>query len=147
MKKLGVRGVVLLVVAFAFAVPAFASPPTGASGYAEVTNWSMDPDGNLVAEVSWTGTFEGMLTHTLSNGRADDAVFEGCVADRCGTLEVRILTTWGDPSIPGFHGKWVILSGSDGLETLRGQGTFFLDNYDPVAGPYEGQIHFDPDQG
>jgi hypothetical protein len=145
MRSFAVRGVALLVVVLAFAVPAFASPPTEASGNAVVTMWDVDPGGNLVAEVSWTGTFEGTLTHTMTNGRADNAVFEGCVDARCGTLNMRILVTWGDPAIPGYHGKWVVLNGFGELEALRGQGTFFLNSYDPVGGPYEGQIHFDPD--
>ena len=144
MKKLGIRGMLLLLVAFAFAVPAFASTPTEASGYAEVTAWGQDPNGNPVAQVKWTGTFEGTLTHTLSQGRADTATFEGCVADRCGTLDMLIVRTWGDPAIPGNHGKWVIRDGSEGLETLHGEGTFTLESFVPVAGPYEGQIHFDP---
>jgi hypothetical protein len=144
MKKLGIRGTLLLLVAFAFAVPAFASTSTEASGYAEVTAWSQDPSGNLVASVNWTGTFEGTLTHTFSEGRADAATFKGCVAGRCGTLDMLIVRTWGDPAIPGYHGRWVIRSGSEGLETLRGQGTFVLESFAPVAGPYGGQIHFDP---
>jgi hypothetical protein len=147
MKKLGIRGVVLLVVVFAFAVPVFASLPTQASGYTEVTAWSVDSYGNLVAEVSWTGTLEGTLAHTFSEGRADMGVFDGCIAEAslCGTLELLIVRTKGDQSVPGFEGNWVILSGSGGLQSLRGEGTFTLSSFDPLGGPYEGNIHFDPD--
>lgn len=147
MKRIGFRAVVLLVVVFVFAVPVFASPPTQASGAAEVTMWSEDSEGNLVAEVVWTGTFEGTLTHTFSEGRADTAEFNGCIAEtnRCGILNMLIVRTKGDQSVPGFEGNWVILSGSGGLESLRGEGTFTLTSFDPLGGPYEGSIHFDPD--
>jgi hypothetical protein len=144
---MGIRGVVLLVVVFVFAVPVFASPSTQASGYAEVIMWSEDSEGNLVAEVAWIGTFEGTVTHTFSDGRADRVEFDGCIAEanRCGILNMLIVRTKGDQSVPGFEGNWVILSGSGGLESLRGEGTFSLSSFDPLGGPYEGNIHFDPD--
>ena len=144
MKSLAIRGVVLLVIALAFAVPAFASQPTEAEGRTVVTEWDFS-SGRPVATVEWTGTFEGVMTHTLSEGRADMAVFVGWVDGRFGTLDMLILRTWGDAGIPGLRGDWVILSGTGGLETLRGQGSFVLDSFDPVGGPYQGQIHFDPE--
>jgi hypothetical protein len=145
MRSLGIRGVMLLVVALAFATPALARQSTEASGNVEITALGVDPGGNLVAEVNFSGTFEGTLTHTFANGRAGDAVFEGCVDGQCGTLTMRILLMWGDESIPGFHGRWVILTGADGLETLRGEGTFVLKDGVPPSGPYGGWIHFDPE--
>ena len=145
MKSLGIRGVVLLVLVFAFVVPAFASTPTEASG----DGWLVaviEEDGELIAVGQWDGTFVGELRHAIGGGRAVKADFVGSVDGREGTLEMLILKAWGDPTIPGFHGKWVILSGEGELENLRGQGTFFFDSYNPLpAGPYEGQIHFDPD--
>jgi hypothetical protein len=136
---------VLLVMALAFVVPASASTPTWASGDVEITDWTYDDSGNDVAIVKWSGTFEGTLTHTFSEGRADTAEFEGFVEGRYGTLTMLILPTKFDQSVPGFEGRWMILGGTEGLQTLRGQGTFVLNSFDPVAGPYGGQIHFDPE--
>jgi hypothetical protein len=57
-----------------------------------------------------------------------------------------ILKAWGDPAVKGYHGRWVILGGDGELQNLRGQGTFWFENYDPLpSGPYEGEIHFDSD--
>lgn len=146
MKSLMIRGVVLLVLVLAFAVPAFASRPTEITGYATVINWDFSGD-MPIATVEYTGRLQGTLTHIFSEGRADKAVFEGCVDEvYCGTLDMLILRTWGDPTMPGLRGHWVILGGTEGLETLHGQGTFVLDSFEPVGGPYEGQIHFEGDR-
>jgi hypothetical protein len=145
MRSLGIRGVVLLVVVLAFAVPVFASAPTDASGYGWLTGVT-EEDGELIAEGQWEGTFDGVLRHPIAGGRAVWAEFDGTVAGRDGTLDMLILKVWGDPATPGYHGKWVILKGYGGLQNLRGQGTFTFETYDPApAGPYEGEIHFDPD--
>lgn len=146
MKSIGFRAVVLLVVVFLFAVPAFASPPTEASGYGRLTALIEGSDGERIAIGQWEGTFDGELRHTISGGRAVRAEFEGRVAGREGTLDMLILKVWGDPAIAGYHGVWVILDGDGELQNLRGQGTFVFENYDPLpAGPYTGEIHFDPD--
>jgi hypothetical protein len=145
MKNLGIRGVVLLVLVLGVAVPVFASPPTGASGYGWLTGLEVGPDGGLIAVAQWDGTFVGELKHPLGGGRAVRAEFVGSVGGREGTLDMLILKVWGDPTTPGYHGKWVILGGDGELQSLRGQGAFTFDSYNPApAGPYEGQIHFDP---
>lgn len=143
MKNLGVRGMVLLVSVLALAVPAFASPPTEASGYGWLTGVATGPGGELIVIAQWDGTFQGELRHAISDRRAVRGESVGSVAGREGSLDILIPRAWGDPAIPGYHGKWVILGGEGELQNLRGQGTFFFDS--PGAGPYEGQIHFDPD--
>ena len=144
MRSLGIRGVVLLVVAFAFAVPVLASTPTEASGHGWLTAVIEGPDGELIAVGQWDGTFVGELRHTISGGRAVKAEFVGSVDGREGTLDMIILKVWGDPAIPGYHGRWVILKGYGELENLRGEGIFHFEGGVP-AGPYTGEIHFDPE--
>lgn len=145
MKGLGVRGLVLLVAVFAFAVPVFASTPMDASGYSDAAEWIPTDDG-LMAVADFHGTFEGVLSHIVSDGRASRASFQGSVDGHYGELEMFLVTQKGlDPWAPGLEGKWTILYGSDDLEAVRGQGTFVI-----VPGAtglmliYEGQIHFDP---
>jgi len=41
-----------------------------------------------------------------------------------------------------LEGTWVIISGTDGLANLHGQGTWH--NISPQLNAYEGQVHFDP---
>lgn len=146
MKSLGIRGVVLLVLVFAFSVPVFASQPTEASGYSDPPSWIPTEDG-LMAVATFHGTFEGVLSHIVADGRASEASFQGSVDGRYGELEMVLVTQKGlEPRTPGLEGKWTILGGSDDLETVRGQGTFVI-----APSPtgliliYEGQIHFDPD--
>lgn len=142
MTGLGIRGVVLLVVVLAFAVPAFASPPS------EITEATMVADLEK-GEGTFTGDFEGTFEHIYSDGRADRAYFKGCVEDRCGEFEMLLVVQWAlYPWAPGLEGKWAILNGSEGLENLRGQGTFVIDvNYPILTLELDGQYHFDPDQG
>ncbi|MFN2220590.1 MAG: hypothetical protein ACK2UA_18415 [Anaerolineae bacterium] len=139
MKSLAIRGMVLLVVALAFAVPAFASTPNPVS--ATVVADLTEPEGNV------TGTFEGTLEHIYTEGRADRAHFSGCVDGRWGELEMLlVLQRTLEPWAPGLEGKWVILDGSGDLEGLRGQGTFVVDLDFPILTmTLVGQYHFDPD--
>jgi hypothetical protein len=80
------------------------------------------------------------------NGRASykgNLSFAGTVNGESGTMEMRIVGTSTD--LPWFEawwqGTWVILSGTDGLATLRGQGTWegYLGSF-----AYEGNYHFEP---
>jgi hypothetical protein len=131
----------LLVLAFAFATPAFASPPSEMSGTTVVANL-------MTGQGIVTGDWEGTLSHSFTQGRADQASFVGCVADRCGEFEMLlVLQQTEDPGAPGLEGKWTILHGSDGLENLRGQGTFVIDLALPfLTMTLDGQYHFDPDR-
>ena len=146
MKSLAIRGVVLLVLASAFAVPAFASPSTSMSETTMIANL-------VTGEQEWIGDFAGTLVHPVSEGRAGRAYFSGCVADgegeRCGDLVMLLVVQWAQyPWAPGLEGKWVILEGSGDLETLRGQGNFVIDWSPPLMTlTMNGQYHFDPDQG
>ena len=144
MKSVGIRGVVLLVLVFAFAVPVFASQRTGASGYAWLTGFDIGDDGEEIVVAQWSGTFAGELRHAFDGGRAVRAEFTGSVAGLEGSIDMIILKVWGDPAIPGYHGRWVILKGYGELENLRGEGTFQFEDGVP-AGPYTGEIHFDPE--
>jgi hypothetical protein len=143
MKELGIRGVVLLALVFVFAVPVFASQPTEASGNGWLTGTAIE-DGEEIVIAQWDGTFVGELRHPRYGGRAVRAEFHGEVAGREGDLDMIILKVWGDPTILGYHGRWVIEKGYGELENLRGQGTFKFEDGVP-AGPYMGEIHFDPE--
>jgi hypothetical protein len=145
MKSLGIRGVVLLVLVLAFAVPAFASQPMPASGFSDNAVWIPTDDG-LMAVADFHGTFEGVLSHIVSDGRASEASFQGCVDGRCGELEMILVTQKGlDPLARGHEGKWVVLQGTGDLDTLRGQGTFVIQGSFPnLTLYYEGNYHFDP---
>lgn len=144
MKSLGIRSVVLLVVVLAFAVPAFASPPTEAEGPMWVTGTYQDPDGEWIIVGQMDGTFVGEIEHPMNpDGRATVMDFVGSVDGREGTLQMRITWLRGDPDIRGNQGVWVILSGEGELENLHGQGTFYMVDF--PFGQYQGQIHFDPD--
>ena len=146
MKSIGIRAVVLLVVVFVFAVPVFASPPTAMSETTMIANLE-------TGEQVWTGDFAGTLMHPLSQGRADQAYFSGCVADgegeRCGDFVMLLVVQWAqDPWAPGLEGKWTILDGNGDLEMLHGQGTFVVNWSAPIFTlTLNGKYHFDPDHG
>jgi hypothetical protein len=74
--------------------------------------------------------------------------FVGEVDGKSGTLEMSVVGGRPD-ALAEWQGKWVILSGTDELETLRGRGTWWGPGWleDPnVPGiiRYDGQVHFAP---
>ena len=100
-----------------------------------------------------TGTFEGTFDGTEieegmvvihCNGKASfkgNLSFYGTVGEsEPGTMEMRIVGH--SPDYTFWQGTWVILSGTDGLENLRGQGTL---EGEPGFMVYEGNYHFEPD--
>ena len=143
--------------------PALAGPPTEAEGLWEYMPTIVDArvaDGNTFLHTTevgkWTGTFEGESTEDgqvviFSSGRwsfRGMVSFEGKVGDKSGTLEMSVNGTKPDV-YSEWKGRWVILSGTDELANLRGQG----DWWGPGSlGPgywgdiyYWGRIHFEPE--
>ena len=105
----------------------------------------------------WVGSFEGTAVSFFRVTWFDfpsgplkvwlRGTFTGTVhyggMDKEGTMVIQ-LVGWKYPA-EDWHGQWVILSGTDELANLHGQGTWWGPGFgDP--GPdisYEGDIHFD----
>ena len=69
--------------------------------------------------------------------------FTGTVNGKEGTFTMNLETTGSHPSSPGsMKGTWVIISGTDELANLHGQGTWT--NLGAMRLSYEGMIHFSP---
>jgi len=142
MKKTCLTLITVLMVLSILSIAAHAGPPTTAEGL-----WQYIPtiedvrvaNGNTFIHITevgqWTGTFE-----------------VGSVGDRSGTLEMRVVGEKPD-QLPGteWEGKWVILSGTDGLATLHGHGTWWGPGWNSAHPTewgninYSGKIHFDPE--
>jgi len=154
-RKLLVLVAVIMVLSMML-IPALAVPPGNAAG--EWTYTVLDMDGeevgcNTVISMTDEGTFDGTFVGTETedgmvvihcNGKwsfKGNLSFEGTVnGSQPGTMEMRIVGTSSDGTL--WQGTWVILSGTEGLATLRGQGTWW--------GPgghleYAGNYHFEPD--
>ena len=152
----------LIVLLSALAIPVSAQPAKNAAGL-----WQYQPfieemrfaDGNTFLKTTengiWTGTFSGNSTedgkvviHSSGAWSFKGIVsFEGEVNGTAGKLTMRVVGSRPD-ELTDWMGKWVILSGTDELSALRGQGTW----WGPGApGPgswgniyYAGNIHFEP---
>jgi len=131
-----------------------ATPPATAYG-----RWTYKPtfisrwaDGNEFRygeEVStWTESFDGIshdvftvVIHPSGFRNVKGLIsFVGSVNGKSGTMVISFVGE-GTPPPVTWSGHWVILSGTDGLENLRGQGTWWGP---PTNVEYLGQIHFDP---
>ena len=118
-----------------------ATPPSG--------SWSADGNMFLTYTRSGvnTGTFTGPYVQEIEvivhpDGHTNFRGTNTCVCTvegQTGTLVVRFQGT----GIAGaqFSGSYVVISGTDGLENLRGHGTF---EGAGLTGTYAGQHHFDP---
>jgi hypothetical protein len=169
-KKLIVLLVSSVLLATLLVMPASATPPTLAEGTLEFVfgSWesrtAVDRGGNCIVEVKngiriFTGTLNGTAVESFrvvargpcagafpgaypDRGHAE-GTFEGCVADRCGTLRYvfNFQHTPTDPPTPGgiATGKLIILNGTGDLASLHG----VLDTSSPPS-QYIGRIHFDP---
>jgi len=137
-----------------------ATPPTTASG-----TWTYKPkpihireaDGNTFRygeeNSTWTGTFVGksydvfkVVVHPSGFLNVEGLInFDGTVNDKSGSLVIRFVGK--KTGVPfEWSGQWVILSGEDELENLRGQGTWWGPGFpDPKGLEYSGNIHFEPD--
>lgn len=94
----------------------------------------------------WKGMLEGTSfenfvvvihkDHATYQGRM---TFEGTVDGKEGTLVIKTNGSGPWPPVGDWSGRWVILSGTDDLSNLRGQGSWW--------GPlptleYDGKVHF-----
>ncbi len=163
-KRLLILATVLLsTLIIVLSVPAYAGPPENANGL-----WQYTPTILAVRERGcntflttseegiWTGTFTGNSTEDgkvvihCSGMWSFDAIVsfhDVTVAGKSGTLEMTVVGGRPDAS-SNWTGRWVILSGTGDLASLRGQGTW----WGPGAhGPgtwgdiyYSGDYHFEP---
>ena len=166
MKKLTKTSLTLLAIVVllsALLMSAQAGPPDTAAGLwqyqpfleSERTagcNTFMDTFENGV----WSGTFEGTSTEDgkvvahcsgLWSFNAIVTFSEVTVEGHSGTLVMSVEGSWpvGESE---WHGRWVILRGTDELATLRGQGTWWGPGA-PDWGEwgdiyYAGNFHFEP---
>ena len=142
--------------------PVYATPSTTVSGTVdytfEVTGMRV-ADGNLflyaIEWETWMGDFEGTAVaffrvEMFSSGFWNvwlRSTFTGTVDGKYGTLVIQLVGK--KPDGQDWYGQWVIISGTDELADLRGQGTWGGPGYrsdikipgDPDLW-YEGKIHF-----
>jgi len=167
MKKRSTKFMVTALIAALLAVlsvPVSAGPPENAEGL-----WQYQPFILGAQEAGcntflttfengmWTGTFEGTSTEDgkvvihCSGAWSFNAIVsfsEVSVNGKEGTLTMSVVGDRPDVNTD-WEGKWVILSGTDELGTLRGQGTW----WGPGASApgewgdiyYSGEIHFEPE--
>jgi hypothetical protein len=161
-KKLFVLLAVIMALSMV-SIPALAGPPEDAGGDwsyivtdAEVRVAGCNTFMTTYDEGVWTGTFEGVSTEVgvvvlHCSGKASfngTLSFVGEVNGESGTLDMSVVGTCCDEQ-GHWKGQWVILSGTEGLATLRGQGTWFGPG---AGGPYQwgtvdyaGNYHFEPE--
>lgn len=165
MRKISLLLVVMIVLVVMPLAPAAASTPTDVSGtlyytpYPAPDSESKVAGGNTFLETieysRWVGSFEGVsfdecdvVIHRSGAWQYRAiAYFDGSVNGQVGELTLRLSGSRPDAS-SDWTGQWVILSGTDGLANLHGQGTFYGPG-SPGFGDegeitYEGQVHFDP---
>lgn len=153
----------ILVLLIAMSVPVHAGPPETVSGL-----WQYQPfienvrtaGGNTFLDTfengKWTGTFSGTSTEDgevvihSSGAWSFRAIvsFEGKVDDRAGELTMLVVGSRPDV-LTDWTGRWVIISGTDELAALHGQGTWWGPGA-PNVGEwgdiyYGGNMHFEPE--
>jgi hypothetical protein len=162
MKKMWLTLLTVVVALSALLMSAQAGPPTTAEGlwqyqpFIEDTrtagcNTFLDTYENGI----WSGTFEGTSTEDgkvvihCSGAWSFNAIvsYTGEVNGQSGTLQMSVEGSRPD-GVSDWHGRWVILRGTEGLATLRGQGTWWGPG-SPNPGEwgdiyYEGNVHFEP---
>jgi len=107
-----------------------------------------------------TGTFEQTVTVIIHTGELPfveeppfnfswriDRTIQATIDGKSGTVVMRLICKGstvmvGTSRVTSLEGTWVIISATDGLAGLHGQGTWW--NIPPLKLGYEGQIHFDP---
>jgi hypothetical protein len=168
MKSLAVRGMVLLVVALAFALPAGAAPPEELSVTAvvefDVASGTMHGTGPWFAEgfidssgiaqedhfvAGWPPGYIFKTAHTIETWEDE----YGTITIQ-GQLNVDEWTINAFPCDTSFEGSgnWVIKSGTGAYENIRGQGTVTVEGeitpdscpYLVVQEFYVGRAHIEP---
>jgi len=162
-KMLSVALLMCTVALLTLSTPVYATPPVTASGtvnYTFLPTGMREADGNLflyaIEWEDWMGDFEGSAeaffrVEMFSSGFWNvwlRTTLTGTVNEKYGTLVIQLVGK--KPLGEDWYGQWVIISGTDELANLRGQGTWGGPGYrDDVKIPgdpdlwYEGQIHFD----
>lgn len=164
MTKTSLALVTIVMLLSALLMSAQAGPPTAAGGdwlYMPTVVGTRIADGNTFRELSevgeWSGTFEGVSTEggTVVQHSSGFVFFKGVVSfvgtvnGQSGTMEMSVVGSKADPTAE-WEGKWVILNGTEGLATLRGQGTWSGPGYNPAKPTewgvihYAGNVHFEP---
>jgi hypothetical protein len=162
MKKVWLTLLTVVVALSALLISAQAGPPTTAEGLWQYQpfiedmrtagcNTFLDTFENGL----WTGTFEGTSTEDgkvvihCNGAWSFNAIvsYVGTVNGQSGTLQMSVEGSRPDGESE-WLGRWVILSGTEGLATLRGQGTWWGPGA-PNPGEwgdiyYEGNVHFEP---
>jgi hypothetical protein len=130
MKKLLSLVLLVLLLAAALVVPAYATRPTPVAGSFAIL--VPRTDGCEILQVY--GYFEGTLAECVrGSGGSSVGYFEGAAGGTPGTL-VFNLVAFGHTDF----GQWTILAGTGELANLRGEGVSYTD------GTYDGQVHLDP---
>jgi hypothetical protein len=159
-KILGVFSSLLVVAILALLMSsAYATPPTpvkftmvvdGTSG-----NTTTDPSGNSTTSIVTKSNFKFTCTGGIVGSGSFDVrevvrkgglwktssglyVIDGTVEGKSGTLYIKTSVNTRDPN-PSY---WRIVSGTDDLANLHGQGTFALVIGEGLV--WTGQVHFDP---
>ena len=157
-KMLSAALLMCIVALLTLSIPVHATPPTTVSGTVDYTfegTGIREADGNTflyaIEWETWVGDFEGTAVAVFRVGMFSSAefwnvwlrsTFTGTVLGESGTMVIQLVGK--KPAGEDWYGEWVILSGTDGLANLRGQGTWWGPGFGAV-GPdifYEGKIHF-----
>jgi Protein of unknown function (DUF3224) len=161
MRKLSLPLVCIAVLLSTFLIPvAYAKQPEPVSGTWLYLPYSItlitNPGGNQFKSGDedgwWSGDFEGVsddhfevVAHPAGFVTCQGQInFVGMVNGESGTMTIHFV---GKKEAGLWSGTWVILSGTDGLVNLHGEGTWggagFLGGQNPVPGilTYSGMIH------
>ena len=163
MKRMSLAVLTVVVVLSTLLLSVHAGPPANAEGLwryqpflEDLRVASCNTFMNTVENGIWTGTFEGTSTEDgivvlhCSGSWSFNAIVtfsEVTVEGHSGTLVMSVEGSTPD-AYTDWHGRWVILRGTDELATLRGQGTWWGPGA-PDWGEwgdiyYEGNFHFEP---
>ncbi len=136
MKKLSIAFLLVLLLSLALAIPAFAKPPSPASGTVVLIDAS--PDGTVLT-FQITGTIDGIFVIAEGPGRADQGVFTGTIGGGDpGTIVFNSLNPI--EKNPG-HGTTLQGSGTGGLVGAHAVVTYTFD--ETGLGTYTGHYHYD----
>lgn len=135
-------------------MPVCAAPPALAEGYFDYTyeiTGTRVADGNLFIYATedevWVGDLAGtsqaaFRVEIFTEGFWNvwlRSTFTGTVGGKSGTLVIQLvgLRTWWDEQRFWWFGQWVILSGTEDLANLHGQGTWWGPGFEGLEIPGE----------